>query len=408
MNNDSPLNSASNNRSLQHFCSSRLQQLEQQNLLRQLQPQPPSQSPDFASNDYLGLASHPAVIQALCEAAIVHGVGARSARLINANSLLHLELETQLANHKQKQAALLFPCGYMAALAAINPLCQSRDDVIFIDHLSHACLLDAARSSSATIRVFHHNDPNHLDKLLSKYPTTTSRKIIITEAIFSMDGDLCPLLEIIRIKEKHGAWLLLDEAHATGIIGHGGSGLATSLDVHDHVDIILGTLSKALGTTGGYLAGPSEYIRLLHSTARTFLFTTAPPPALAAATLAALQVCQSSEGDLLRLKLQENITLASQILKLPQTPSSPIIPLILGSEHRALVIAKHLRDTHHLALPAIRYPTVPRGRARLRVTINAKLTRQQITENLEKVHNAIKQDFSPPTSNKPLAQPLKP
>lgn len=375
--------------SLQLDCERRLKQLESQGLRRGL-PQPSGANcPDFASNDYLGLARHPAVIEAMIQACSQYGVGARAARLISGNSPMHEKLENALAAQKRKERALLFPSGYMAALAAVAPICNSRDDVIFIDHLAHACLIDAAKISQATLRIFHHNDTDHLRKLISKYDGKPGHRLIMTEAVFSMDGDLCPLKELVEIKNSTGAWLLIDEAHATGVIGQKGEGLAVSLGLDNNVDIILGTLGKALGTVGGYLAGPENYIELLLSSARTFLFTTAPPPGICAASLEALRICESAEGDVLRRKLRENLLTAANTLKKSSTPESAIIPLHVGDERKALRIAKELQEKNEIFIPAIRYPTVPRGTARLRITINASLSPEQIRSGLSVVSQTL-------------------
>ncbi|MFQ3671828.1 MAG: aminotransferase class I/II-fold pyridoxal phosphate-dependent enzyme, partial [Verrucomicrobiia bacterium] len=240
-----------------------LAQLHHLGLARSLTPSPPSGH--FSHNDYLGLARHPAPAEAAARVLHQVGIGARAARLLGGHSPHHAQLEQQLADFKQTQAALLFPSGYMAALGTIPPLVGANDFVL-LDRLAHACLFDAARLSGATLRIFDHNDLDHAQTLLqtlrARHPPST-RILLVTESLFSMDGDLAPLTSLADLKDRYGAWLLVDEAHATGVFGPQGRGLIAASGLTDRIEIQLGTLSKALGNVGGFIAGPTDLIQLL-------------------------------------------------------------------------------------------------------------------------------------------------
>ncbi len=320
---------------------------------------------DFASNDYLGLSTHPTVSAAFIEGIEKYGTGAAASRLVTGSSPAHRALEEFLAAAKHTEAALTFTSGYSTALSTIPVIC-GKGDFIVLDKLAHASLIDAARMSGATLRVFPHNDISKLEKLLhtlrEKHPT--SRLLVVTESIFSMDGNLCPLREISDLCERFGALLFLDEAHATGVLGPTGMGLAEELGLQENVHFQMGTLSKAPGLSGGYLAADRDWIDLLVNRARPFIYTTAPPPALALAALASLRLIRSDEGKSLREKLFQNISL------LRENHPSAILPVILGENQAALTASASLAEKGFLA-PAIRYPTVPRGTARLRITLSA-------------------------------------
>ncbi len=340
----------------------------------------------FASNDYLGLAQHPLVIQAARDGAATFGAGSTASRLICGSLEPHHALEEALAEFKGTEAALTFASGYTTALGTIPALVGPGDTVI-LDRLAHACLVDGARLSGAQLRVFRHNDPADLERVLrseqsrrTRHSTTlTSRArpaatLVITESVFSMDGDLAPLQALADVKDAAGAWLLVDEAHATGLLGPRRAGWIEALGVRDRVEVTLGTLGKALGVAGGFIAGS----RLLHDVlihdARSFLFSTAPPPANATAALAALRLVQSPEGAARVEQLGRNVHhlhagLTRQGWELPP-PASPILPLRIGDEAEALTLASALR-AHGFLVPAIRHPTVARGQARLRLTLSA-------------------------------------
>lgn len=331
---------------------------------------------NFSSNDYLGLAhgSH-----SLLEKNQPAGSGA--SRLVCGNQPAHVELELALAKFKQTEAALTFSTGYACAVGTLQAL-LNKDDIVILDKLSHASLIDGARLSGATLRVFPHNDLAKLDHHLAWAKkkvadrANDTRILIVTESIFSMDGDRAPLPGIVELKEKHDALLLVDEAHAFGIIGPQGRGLAAELGIADRIDLHIGTLSKAAGLSGGFLAGPRDYIDLCIQRARSFIYSTAPPPALADAARCSIDFIASEKGDQLRDRLWQNLRQLHGKLDLPE-PVSAIIPIILGSNERALAAAEQLLQQGFL-IPAIRYPTVPRDQARLRLTLSAAHSEDQI------------------------------
>ena len=344
---------------------------------------------NFSSNDYLGLANHPALREAAAEAIDEWGAGPGASRLICGSLGVHHELEQALVEFKGTEAALAFSSGYVTALGTIGAL-MGKDDVIIIDKLVHACVVDAARLCGAKLRVFAHNDPNDLEKKLkwaaaktrnSKLETRNARILVVTESVFSMDGDLAPLREIIELKDKYGAWLMLDEAHATGLFGERRRGLAEACELAHRVEIQMGTLGKALGSAGGYICGSRPLIDLLVNRARSLIFSTAPVPAAAAAATAAIRLVQSREGEVLRARLWQNADQTKNAVinagwALPPVQSA-IIPLMVGDESKAVELAATLRE-QNLFIPAIRYPTVARGAARLRLTITAAHTAEDI------------------------------
>ncbi|VVM04976.1 partial 8-amino-7-oxononanoate synthase, partial [Methylacidimicrobium cyclopophantes] len=234
---------------------------------------------NFASSDYLGLGRHPAVIEAACRALREQGSGSGASRLLCPDAALLRELEAGLASWKGREAALVFSSGYAAALGTIPALIGS-EDLVVLDRLSHASLIDGARASGAALRVFPHNDLEGLEGILSRYRGKFRRALVVTESVFSMDGDVAPLRELVALKEKHRAWCLVDEAHAEGIFGRTGAGRIEALGLQGRIEVELGTLSKALGSGGGFVAGDRELIELLVNRARSFIYSTAlPPPA---------------------------------------------------------------------------------------------------------------------------------
>ena len=329
---------------------------------------------NFASNDYLGLASHHDVIEAAVRATRDYGAGAGASRLITGTQRPHAELEEKLAAFKRTEAALAFGSGTAASIGALQAL-AGKDDVILLDRLSHACLVDGARLSGAVYRAFAHNSAEALDHHLRwarrKYPQ--ARVFVVTEAVFSMDGDLAPLREIVALKEKFGAVLMLDEAHAVGVLGEGGRGLAEQLGLTGHIDIHMGTLGKALGSAGGYIAGSRALVDFLVNRARGFIFSTAPPASTAAAASAALDLCAGTEGERRRARLRRLAAIID-----PSLPAA-IHPVIVGEAGTALQDAEALRRLGFL-VPAIRPPTVPKGTSRLRVSLSAAHEESVVSE----------------------------
>jgi 8-amino-7-oxononanoate synthase len=326
---------------------------------------------NFSSNDYLGLAASSELKEALKEGVSLYGAGSGASRLVSGTQRPHLQLEEALAEFKKTQAALTFSSGYAAALGTIPGLLGPSDTII-LDKLSHACLVDAARLSGATIRVFPHNHVEKLERLLA---TAKGRVLIVTEAIFSMDGDACALLEIVSLKERYGAWLLLDEAHSVGVLGPQGRGLAAALGLENQVELHMGTLSKSFGLSGGYLAASRQVIDLLINRARSLIYSTAPAPALAYAAVHALAVLSGQDGDLRRDRLWSYLA----ILQPQPPPASAILPKVIGDENEALKVSVDLK-TRGFLIPAIRYPTVSRGSARLRITCTAGHSQGQIEQ----------------------------
>ncbi|HEY6228321.1 MAG TPA: 8-amino-7-oxononanoate synthase [Verrucomicrobiae bacterium] len=332
---------------------------------------------NFSSNDYLGLAKHPKLKAAAIEATDRWGTGSGGARLVCGTLPVHRELEATIAKFKGTQAALTFSSGYAAAIGTICALVGS-GDVVIVDKLVHASLVDGARLSGAKLRVFRHNDVEDLKRILQWARSaidSTKRILIVTESVFSMDGDCAPLRQIVELKEQFGAWLMVDEAHALGVLGPGRRGLAEELGIANQIEIQMGTLGKAVGSVGGFIAGSQTLIDHLINSARSFIFSTAPGPAAVASARTGIELIASKEGETLRAKLLKIIS----ALAPSHDAKTAIIPIILGSEERALAAANKLKNEGFL-VPAIRYPTVPRGKARLRVTLSAAHTPDQIAK----------------------------
>jgi 8-amino-7-oxononanoate synthase len=347
---------------------------------------------NFSSNDYLGLANHPALKHAAIDAIEEFGAGSGASRLISGSLKPHHQLDEAIARFKGAEAALSFSSGYTTALGTI-PALLTKDDVVIVDKLVHACIVDAARLSGARLRVFSHNDLDELEDILkwavSHRGTGSSRTLIVTESVFSMDGDQAPLREIAALKESYGAWLMVDEAHATGLYGERRRGLAEELRVSDRIEIQMGTMGKTLGSAGGFICGSRTLIDYLVNRARSFIFSTAPPPAAAAAALAAIRIVESAEGELLRqtVRVRSN-EFRTQLDGRAFQPFSTIVPVIIGDETAACDAAQHLR-ARGLFVPAIRYPTVARGTARLRVSINASHSSAEITTLADEIRGIL-------------------
>jgi 8-amino-7-oxononanoate synthase len=382
--------------SLDDVLKHRLAALREQNLFRELRRVDSAPGPrlqmngrsllNFASNDYLGLASHPALKAAAIAAVSEFGAGSGASRLISGSLAPFHQLEEALAAFKGTAAALTFATGSAAALGTLTAL-AGKDDILILDKLVHACIVDAARLSGAKLRIFAHNDLDDLEAKLKWADSAAtlengrrkSEILVVTESIFSMDGDAAPLRAMVALKERYGARLMVDEAHATGIVGRNGRGLADHLGVSDRIEIQMGTLGKALGASGGYICGSRPLIDLLVNRARSFIFSTAPVPAAAAAASAGIQLAQSSEGETLREQLRQRVAeLVKSVIRDPSlTIAGAIVPVILGDETKTLSAAANLREQGIFA-PAIRYPTVARSAARLRLTLTAAHTANDV------------------------------
>ena len=337
---------------------------------------------NFSSNDYLGLANHPALIEASVRATRDYGAGSGASRLICGSLTPHYELEEILAAFKGTAAAVVFATGYAAALGAI-PALVGPEDVVIVDKLVHACCIDAARLSGAKLRVFSHNDLNDLERIL-QWATgrpELGRILIVTESVFSMDGDLAPLAQLVELKDRYHAWLMLDEAHATGCFGSHRRGLAEAAGVSDRVEVQFGTLGKALGAAGGYIAGSRTLIDYLINRARSFVFSTAPVPAAAAAAKAGIELVEGAEGVARAATLWHRVgemkTELAAASWSAEASASAILPLMVGGETAAVDLSRRLRELGFL-IPAIRYPTVARGQARLRLTVSAAHTADDV------------------------------
>jgi 8-amino-7-oxononanoate synthase len=320
----------------------------------------------FCSNDYLGLADHPALAQAAAQAVARSGFGAGASRLVAGDLPEHRELEEGLAAFLTLPAALLFPTGYQANLGVITTL-AGRDDLVVSDAANHASLIDGCRLSRAEIAIYPHRDAHAARSLLAAAGTRHRRRFLVTESLFSMDGDVAPLPDLAAAARAHDAALVVDEAHALGALGPGGSGLCRQTGVVP--DVLIGTLGKAFGGHGGFVAGTADLRAILVNRARTFVFTTAAPAPTAAAGLAALHLISSADGDARRSSLRARIQQLRDALTLPPS-DSPILPVILGSDRAALDASAALR-ARDLFVQAIRPPTVPEGTARLRITLSA-------------------------------------
>ncbi|HON65323.1 MAG TPA: 8-amino-7-oxononanoate synthase [Phycisphaerae bacterium] len=338
----------------------------------------------FSSNNYLGLANHPHVTAAVRDAVERWGWGAAASRLITGHMGPHEQLERRLAAFKRTEAALVCSTGYQANLAAIRGIAGA-GDVVIIDKLNHASIVDACRGSGAVLRVFPHRDYDKLARLLDR-SGSFRRRVIVTDSLFSMDGDLADLPRLVELKRRYDALLCIDEAHATGVLGENGRGLAEAAGVEGEIDVVVGTLSKALGGIGGFIAARAEIIEWLINTAGAFIYTTALPPAACAAAMAALDIVEREpqrRRDLLasaarlRRELAE-ICSSNRHATSDRRPSigdsaSQIVPLIVGDAAEAVRLADALLDDGLLVLP-IRPPTVPRGTARLRISLSCEHT----------------------------------
>lgn len=360
--------------------------LEAKGLRRSLEPLGSEQGPvvevggrplvNLCSNDYLALAGDERLRRAAAAAALAQGAGSGASRLVAGDLPIHGELERALADFHGAEAALLFNSGYHAN-AGIPPALVGRGDAIFSDVLNHASIVDGALLSRAELVRYRHCDVQELSDLLAR--TKARRRLVVTDAVFSMDGDAAPLREIAAVCDRHGAMLYVDEAHAVGVLGPTGAGLAEAEGVKERVDVEMGTLGKALGSFGAYAAGERRLRELLLSRARTFVFTTAPPPAACGAALEALRIVREEPERRARLqalcdRMRAGLTrLGFDVARV----ASPIFPVILGSERRALAAAAGLRERGFF-VRAIRPPTVPAGTSRLRVALSAGLTAAQV------------------------------
>ena len=334
---------------------------------------------NFCSNDYLGLASHPEVISAFKQGAEKFGVGSGASHLINGHSSAHHALEEELADFVGRPRVLLFSTGYMANLGVLSALVGS-GDVVMQDRLNHASLIDAGLLSGSRCQRYLHADLESLQKYFSKFEGKYGRRLIVTDGVFSMDGDLAPLPELASIAKQQDAWLMVDDAHGLGVLGDSGRGTIDYFKLNnEQVPILMGTLGKAFGTFGAFVAGSEALIETLIQQARSYIYTTALPPAVAVATSASLRLLQSE--DWRRKKLNDLVQRfragASELGLNLMESSTPIQPVLLGSVEKTLMVSEALYQ-QCLFVSAIRPPTVPEGSARLRITFSASHTEEQV------------------------------
>jgi 8-amino-7-oxononanoate synthase len=343
---------------------------------------------DFSSNDYLGLADHPALIEGAKKAMEKWGAGARASRLMSGDLEIHHRLESAIAALKGKAAGLLFGSGYLANTGIIPALCGT-DDVIYSDRLNHASIVDGVLLSRARFYRFRHNDLNHLEDLLKSHRSRYRRALIVVESLYSMDGDLAPVSELLELRGRFSAMLMIDEAHTTGVFGAKGEGVI-SQTLADAVDVILGTFGKALGGYGAFVAVSNRMRQFLLNRAKTFIFSTALPPAVIGANLAAVKLIDKEPER--RSRVCELASELRQALKKDlglNTPSeSQIVPVIVGDSQSALNLEESLRDTGFF-VKAIRPPTVPEGTARLRLSVTANHSAGDVHRLLEALSRGL-------------------
>ena len=334
---------------------------------------------NFCSNDYLGLASHPDISLALKQAADLYGTGSGASHLVSGHSVVHQKLEEQLAQYTGRPRALLFSTGYMANMGAINAL-VGRRDLVLQDQLNHASLLDGGRLSQADFKRYKHVDMASLEQRLEQ--SSATRRLIVSDGVFSMDGNLAPLSEISTLAKKHNAWLMVDDAHGVGVLGPQGGGLVEQLGMNlKQVPVLVGTLGKSFGTFGAFVAGSEALIETLIQFSRSYIYTTALPPAVAAATLASLKIVRQESWR--RDKLVQLVTRfrrgAEQIGLQLGGSNTPIQPVLINNDAKVMQVGQSLRDAGFL-VGAIRPPTVPVGTGRLRITFSADHSEEQVDQ----------------------------
>ena len=342
----------------------------------------------FCSNDYLGLAHHPALIEAACRGAERYGVGAGASALISGHTEAHEALEARLARFVRLPRALHFGAGYLANLGLVAAL-AGRGGTVFSDELNHACLVDGARLSRAEVQVYPHLDVAALGRLLES--CTTAEKLVATDAVFSMDGDLAPLPELLELCERHDAWLVVDDAHGFGVLGERGRGALSQFGIASPRIAYMGTLGKAAGVHGAFVAGDEALIEWLVQRARTYVFTTASPPLLACALMASLELIEQEESRRNHLRALVG-RLRQRLEDLPwrlRASDTPIQPLIVGDNRAVLDLAEGLRS-RGIWVPAIRPPTVPAGTARLRIALSAAHSVEHVDELAAALHELAK------------------
>ncbi len=338
---------------------------------------------NLASNNYLGLANHPRMNAAAARAASELGAGSGAVRSIAGTMSIHEELELRFAAFKHADSALMFPSGFAANAGTVAAI-LGKDDVIVSDRLNHASIIDGARLSRAEIKVFEHRDADHADRLLAETEVPGRRQLLVTDGVFSMDGDIARLPELVEVAERHGAIMMIDDAHASGVLGTAGAGSVDHFGLHGRVDVQVGTLSKAIGVLGGFIAGPVHLTEWLQNRGRPYLFSTSAPPAVAAACIEALDIIRDEPERLERL--WDNTRIFKEGLHElgfdTGASETPIAPVITGDEEATQTFARRLFERGVFA-PAIVFPTVAEGSARVRTIVTADHTQEDLAEALE-------------------------
>jgi glycine C-acetyltransferase len=350
---------------------------------------------NLASNNYLGLANDPRLIAAAVAATEAFGVGSGAVRTIAGTMRLHMELEERIARFKNVEACVVFQSGFAANAGTVSAI-LGKEDYILSDELNHASIIDGARLSRATIKVFRHRDVAHCEQLLQELADAPGHKLVITDGVFSMDGDIGPVDKLARLAEKYGAIMMVDDAHASGVLGKNGRGSVDHFKAHGKVDVQVGTLSKAIGALGGYVCGSKDLIDYLCHRARPFLFSTSHPPSVAASCIEAFNILESEPERIERLwsntrYFQGELRRLGFNIGGVNTPATetPITPLIVGDGAKAMEFSRALFDEGVMAT-GIAFPTVPEGKARIRMIVTSEHTRSHLDEALEKLERTAK------------------
>ena len=350
---------------------------------------------NLASNNYLGLANHPLLIEASLKATKELGVGSGAVRTIAGTMRIHMELEEKIARFKNVEACVVFQSGFAANAGTVSAI-LGKEDFILSDELNHASIIDGARLSRAKIKVFRHKDVAHCEELLKEIASEPGHKLVITDGVFSMDGDIGPVNKLAALAEKYGAIMMVDDAHASGVLGRNGRGSVDHFGMHGRVDVQVGTLSKAIGSLGGYVCGSKDLIDYLYHRARPFLFSTSHPPSVAASCIAAFDILESEPERIDRLwkntkYFQGELKRVGFNIGGVNTPATetPITPVIIGEGRAAMDFSRALFDEGVMGT-GIAFPTVPEGKARIRLILTSEHTREQLDRALEKLERVAK------------------
>jgi len=350
---------------------------------------------NLASNNYLGLANHPKMIEASLAATRTLGVGSGAVRTIAGTMRIHMELEEKIARFKNVEACVVFQSGFAANAGTVSAI-LGKEDFILSDELNHASIIDGARLSRAKIKVFRHKDVAHCEELLREVANEQGRRLVITDGVFSMDGDIGPVDKLAALAEKYGAIMMVDDAHASGVLGRNGRGSIDHFGVHGRVDVQVGTLSKAIGAMGGYVCGTRDLIDYLYHRARPFLFSTSHPPSVAASCIAAFDILEQEPERIERLwentrYFQSELKRAGFNIGGVNTPATetPITPVIVGEGRAAMEFSRALFEEGVMGT-GIAFPTVPEGKARIRLILTSEHTRAELDRALETLERVAK------------------